>query len=43
MADSLSVTGKASNVKQIYIDWKQLTAKEVIKKEKKGRVLRLRY
>lgn len=36
MADSLSVTGKASNVKQIYIDWKQLTAKEVIKKEKEG-------
>lgn len=35
MAD-ISVTGQSPSVKQIYINWKQLTAKEVIKKEKEG-------
>lgn len=36
MADTMSVTGKNSNVNQLYFDWKKLTAKEVIKKEKEG-------
>lgn len=35
MAD-ISVTGQSPSIKEIYINWKQLTAKEVIKKEKEG-------
>ena len=36
MADSMNVTGKSKSISEIYINWKQLTAKEVIKKEKEG-------
>lgn len=36
MADSINATGGNSDIKQIYVNWKQLTAKEVIQKGEEG-------